>query len=86
MTVTAHFVDPSNNKNKCYVLETTEFQGSHTAERIVDRLENICIEWSILDKVSGLVSDTCNLMRKVGSDFSKGEHNSCKSTMIYSSL
>ena len=86
MTVTAHFVDLSSNKNKCYVLETTEFQGSHTAERIVDRLENICIEWAILDKVSCLVSDTCNVMRKVRSDFSKREHISFKSTVIYSSL
>jgi hypothetical protein len=74
MSVTAHFVLPADNKLKCYVLETTEFTGNHTAERIVDRLENICIDWSILDKVVYLVSDTCNVMRKVGTDFSKGKH------------
>jgi len=74
MTVTAHIVDPTNNRGKCYVLETTEFSGNHTAERIVDRLENICINWCIIDKVVCLVSDTCNVMRKVGVDFSKGKH------------
>jgi hypothetical protein len=74
MTVTAHFVVPTDNELKCYVLETTEFPGNHTAERIVDRLENICIDWCILDKVTCLVSDTCNVMRKVGDDFSKGKH------------
>lgn len=73
MTVTAHFVNIAENRMKCFVLETTEFSGNHTAERIVERLENICIEWSILDKVVCLVSDTCNVMRKVGTDFSKGE-------------
>ncbi len=58
MTVTAHFVDQTNNQVKCYVLETTEFSRNHTAERIIDRLENIGIDWSILDKVFCLVSDT----------------------------
>ena len=74
MTVTAHIIDQANNKLKCYVLETTEFSGNHTAERIVDRLENICIEWDILDCIVCLVSDTCNVMRKVGIDFSKGKY------------
>lgn len=81
MTITAHFVDVNNNRIKCYVLETTEFEGNHTAERIVDRLENVCIEWSILDKVVCLVSDTCNVMRKVGGDFSKGQHTSFRSAL-----
>jgi hypothetical protein len=73
MTVTAHFIDITGSRMKSFVLETTEFSGNHTAERIVERLENICIEWSILDKVVCLVSDTCNVMKKVGTDFSKGE-------------
>lgn len=64
MTVTAHIVDTNSSRIKCYVLETTEFPGSHTAERIVDRLGNICIEWCILDKIVCLVSDTCNTMKK----------------------
>ncbi|CAF1597382.1 unnamed protein product [Adineta ricciae] len=72
MTVTVHFIDTSNSKLKSFVLETTEFSGNHTAQRIVERLENICIDWSILDKVVCLVSDTCNVMRKVGNDFAKG--------------
>jgi hypothetical protein len=74
MTVTAHVIDPTMSQAKCYVLETTEFSGNHTAERISDRLENICIDWCILDKIVCLVSDTCNVMRKVGNDFSKGKH------------
>ncbi len=81
MTVTAHIVDTNNSRIKCYVLETTEFPGNHTAERIVDRLENICIEWSILDKIVCLVSDTCNLMKKVGFDFSKGQHTLFRSAL-----
>lgn len=72
MTVTAHFVDGSSGRLKSFVLETTEFSGNHTADRIVERLENICIDWSILDKVVCLVTDTCNVMRKVGVDFCKG--------------
>ena len=82
MTVTAHFVVPVDNRLKCYVLETTEFPGNHTAERIVDRLENICIDWSILDKVVCLVSDTCNVMRKVGVDFSKGKYFTLRTRYI----
>ncbi len=73
MTVTVHFIDITVSRMKSFVLETTEFSGNHTAERIVKRLENICIEWSILEKVVCLVSDTCNVMKKVGADFSKGE-------------
>ncbi|CAF4717369.1 unnamed protein product [Rotaria sp. Silwood2] len=65
MTVTAHFVDLKNNKIKNFVLETKEFSGNHTAERIVERLNNICIDWSISDKIVCLVTDTCNTMRKV---------------------
>lgn len=72
MTVTGHFIDQKEGILKCYVLETTEFSGNHTAERIVDRLENICIDWNIIDKIVCLVSDTCNLMRKVGDNFAKG--------------
>jgi hypothetical protein len=81
MTVTAHTVDLTNNKLKCYVLETTEFSGNHTAERIVDRLVNTCIEWNILDKVVCLVSDTCNVMKKVGVDFSKGKYTMSRSVL-----
>jgi hypothetical protein len=72
MTVTAHFIDMKNNKLKNFVLETKEFTGNHTAERIVERLENICNEWSISDRSVCLVSDTCNTMSKVGKDFRKG--------------
>lgn len=74
MTVTAHSIDVPNSRLKSFVLETTEFPGNHTAERIVERLENVCIDWGILDKVVCLVSDTCSVMRKVGVDFGKGEH------------
>ncbi|CAF1541740.1 unnamed protein product [Adineta ricciae] len=73
MTVTVHFVDTSNSKLKSFVLETTEFSGNHTAQQIVERLENICIDWPILDKVVCLVSDTCNVMRNLGNDFAKVE-------------
>lgn len=81
MTITAHIVDLANIKLKCYVLETTEFSGNHTAERILDRLENTCIEWNILDKIVCLVSDNCNVMRKVGNDFSKGKYTISKSVI-----
>ena len=73
MTVTAHFVDIVGSRMKSFVLETTEFSGNYTADRTVERLENICIEWSILDKVVCLVSDTCNVMKKVGNDFCRGK-------------
>jgi hypothetical protein len=72
MTVTAHFIDMKLNKLKIFVLETKEFTGNHTAERIVERLEDICSDWSITDKIVCLVSDTCPTMRKVGKDFGKG--------------
>ena len=71
MTITAHLVDPIDTRLKSYVLETTEFSGDHTTERIIDRLENVCIDWCILDKIVCLVSDTCNVMKNVGADFSK---------------
>ena len=72
MTVTAHFIDVKNNKIKNFVLETKEFSGNHTAERIVERLEELCNEWSISDKIKCLISDNCSTMRKVGIDFGKG--------------
>lgn len=72
MTVTAHIVDLDANGIKNFVLETTEFTEHHTAERIVERLEEICIEWSIGHKVVCLVSDTCNTIKRVGLDFGKG--------------
>jgi len=72
MTVTAHFVDINNSKIKSFVLDTKEFSGNHTAERIVERLDEICDEWSISDNVICLVSDNCNTMKKVGKDFGKG--------------
>jgi hypothetical protein len=72
MTVTAHFVDVKNNRMMNYVLETKEFTGNHTAERIVERLIDLCNDWAISDKIICLVSDTCNTMRKVGVDFGKG--------------
>ncbi|CAF4128237.1 unnamed protein product [Rotaria sordida] len=71
MSVTAHFVDLKNNKIKNFVLETKKFSGNHTVERIVERLNTICIDWSISDKIVCLVTDTCNTMRKVGKDFGK---------------
>lgn len=72
MTVTAHFIDIQNKKAKIFVLDTKEFYGSHTAERIVERLDEICDVWSISDKVICLISDTCNTMKKVGQTFGKG--------------
>ncbi len=72
MTVTAHFINLKDNKIKNFVLETKEFSGNHTAERIVERLEDICSKWSIADKIICLVSDTCPTMRKVGVEFGKG--------------
>ena len=74
MTVTAHFIDVKNKKTKNFVIDTKEFDGSHTAERIVQRLDEICDEWSISDKVICLVSDTCNTMKKVGQEFGIGQH------------
>ncbi|CAF3569696.1 unnamed protein product [Rotaria sp. Silwood1] len=72
MTVTAHFVDIKNNKLKSFVLDTKEFSGYHAAERIVERLNEICNDWSIGDKIVCLVSDNCNTIKKVGKDFQKG--------------
>ena len=72
MTVTAHFVDVHSNALKRFVLETKEFSENHTADRIVERLESVCEQWSIDEKIVCLVSDTCNTMRKVGTDFHKG--------------
>ncbi|CAF4734564.1 unnamed protein product [Rotaria socialis] len=74
MTVTAHIVDLDASCIKNFVFETTEFARNHTAERIVERLEEICIEWSIGHKVICLVSDTCNTMRRVGLVFGKGSN------------
>ncbi|CAF1969202.1 unnamed protein product [Rotaria magnacalcarata] len=72
ITVTAHIVDLNENKIKHFVLETTEFSGNHAAQRIVERLDEICIEWAIAHKVVRIVSDTCNTMRRTGLDFKKG--------------
>lgn len=72
MTVTAHFIDIQNKQTKSFVLDTKEFHENHTAERIVERLDDICDEWSISDKVICLISDTCNTMKKVGQYFCKG--------------
>ena len=72
MTVTAHMVSLNDNWIKKFILETTEFSASHTAEKITGRLKEICIEWPIEHKVVCLVSDTCNTMRCVDLDFGKG--------------
>lgn len=56
MTVTAHLIDVKNNKIKKSVLETKEFTGNYTAERIVGRLENIWHEWSVGCKIDCFVS------------------------------
>ncbi|CAF4983738.1 unnamed protein product [Rotaria sp. Silwood1] len=53
-------------------LDTKEFSGYHAAERIVERLNEICNDWSIGDKIVCLVSDNCNTIKKVGKDFQKG--------------
>ena len=71
MTVTAHFIDVKNNKITNFVLETKEFSGNHIDERIVERLEALCSEWSIIDKILCLVSDNCSTVRKVGVNFGK---------------
>ncbi|CAF1470068.1 unnamed protein product [Rotaria sordida] len=52
--------------------QTKEFSGNHTAERIVERLEDLCNKWPISDKIICLVSDNCSTMRKVEIDFGKG--------------
>ncbi|CAF1549738.1 unnamed protein product, partial [Rotaria sordida] len=51
---------------------TKEFSGNHTAERIVEHLEDLCNKWPISDKIISLVSDNCSTMRKVEIDFGKG--------------
>ena len=71
MIATAHFMDVKNNKIKNFVLETKDFSGNHTAERIVEHLEDLCSEWSIIDKILCLVSDNYSTMPKVGVNFGK---------------
>ncbi|CAF4454942.1 unnamed protein product [Didymodactylos carnosus] len=50
ITVTSHLIT-SNYELKTFVLQTTQFSGNHTADRITQALQDICIEWGILDKI-----------------------------------
>ncbi|CAF0964775.1 unnamed protein product [Didymodactylos carnosus] len=71
ITVTAH-ITASNYEEKNFVFETIDFTRNHTADRIVQHLQDLAIEWSIFDKIICLVSDNCATMVKVGRDFNKG--------------
>ncbi|CAF4611688.1 unnamed protein product, partial [Didymodactylos carnosus] len=70
ITVSSHLIT-SNYELKTFVLQTTQFSGNHTADRITQALQDICIEWGILDKIVCLVSDNCSTIKKVGRDFKK---------------
>ncbi|CAF0798395.1 unnamed protein product [Didymodactylos carnosus] len=71
ITVTAHIIT-CNYEQKNFVLETIDFTGNHTADRIVQHLQDLAIEWPIFDKIICLVSDNCATMVKVSRDFNKG--------------
>ncbi|CAF4433214.1 unnamed protein product [Rotaria sp. Silwood2] len=78
MTITAHFIDLKNKKIKNFVLETKEFTGNHTAERIVESLERWigCIDHLINLSVNDIIRKQDEVMlepceaatRKLASD------------------
>lgn len=72
ITLTAHFAQTFDSSVKVVALECRKFPEPHTPENVGDRIEEICVDWSIWDKVYSITTDDAfNMSVSVGANGNK---------------
>ena len=76
ITVTCHLID-ENLKLHEFVLTTEEMGVSHTAENVLERLQEIMLDWELGEKNITFVTDNAGEMKKATSTLGKFPWLSC---------
>lgn len=77
MAVTAHWIPEDKPELVSTTLTCSEFRGSHTAERLADRINEVMSEFGIKDTTVALTTDTAANIKKAGKQLLRPEWHGC---------
>lgn len=77
MAVTAHWIPEDKPELVSTTLTCSEFRGSHTAQRLADRINEVMSQFGIKDTTVALTTDTAANIKKAGKQFLRPEWHGC---------